>query len=236
MVKSLQYRKTSRLKELVDKTEWWDKQGVLFSKGHNLGALLEDLDRYKKSGAQDLSAAATYLKRCYALDAEFEQWYGQLATESTLPIYWTSENEPETEFASISLALLMLDYWALRLILTTTIDIICSQVPEEVPPAIRAFVDQLKIAHSSVKQVELASNIMLSMPFCMREEHGVSSSQKCLFSGRVALYALRRYPSERLAKYEQTFLDLQVKKGLKFAQDIDKKEMTVWTPLISEKS
>ena len=234
MVKSIQYRKTSRLKDLVDKTVWWDKQGMLFSKGHTLGALLEDLDRYKNSGQHDFQAAATYLKRCAALDVEFEEWYAELVVESPSPIYWTSGEESEIIFADINLALVMIDYWALRLILSTTIDIICSQVPKEVPPNIQSSVGQLKATHGKKRQVVYASDIMLSMPFCMRDENGVSSSQKCLFSSRVALFCLRRYQSEELAKYEQAFLDLQVKKGLQFAQDIHKKEQTGWTPHISE--
>jgi len=235
MIKSIQYRKTSRLKDLVDKTVWWDKQGILFAKGHTLGALLEDLDRYKNSGQHDLQAAATYLKRCAALDAEFEGWYTELIVESPSPIYWTSGEGPEIIFTDINLALVMLDYWALRLVLSTTIDIICSQVPKEVPAAIQGFVGQLKGTHGKEKQVMLASNIMLSMSFCMHDENGVSSSQKCLFSSRVALFCLRRYESDQLPKYEQAFLDLQVKKGLKFAQDIHKKEQTGWTSHISEK-
>ncbi|KAH8601141.1 hypothetical protein B0O99DRAFT_249659 [Bisporella sp. PMI_857] len=234
MIKSLQYRKTSRLKNLVDKAEWWDMQGLLFAKGHSLGALLEDLDKYKNSTDHSLSASAAYLKRCYAMDLDFASWYNNLAEESPSPILWRSGDEPQIQFANINLALVMLDYWALRLILTTTIDLICGQVPKEVPSSVADFVAQLKAVHGSERQVELATNIMDSMPFCMKDEHGVSSSQKCLFSGRVALFALRRHSSEKLSDYEKTFSDLQSKKGLRFAQDIDKKEMTGWTPHIGK--
>ena len=235
MVKSIQYRKTSRLKDLVDKTVWWDNQGMLFAKGHTLGALLHDLDQYKESGQQDLQAAATYLKRCAALDLDFNKWYSELIADSSSPMYWNSGEEPDIIFQDINSALILIDYWALQLILSTTIDIICSQVPANIPPAIQGFVDQLKTTHGKEHQLMLASNIMLSMPFCMQDENGVSSSQKCLFSGRVALFCLRRYQSDQLDMYEQRFLDLQVKKGLQFAQDIHQKEQTGWTPHISEK-
>ena len=234
MVKSIQYRKTSRLKDLIDRTEWWDMQGLLFAKGHSVGSLLEDLDKYKNSRQHSLAASASYLKRCAVMDVDFDAWYSKLVEESPSPLFWSSGDDVEISFPEINLALIMLDYWALRLVLSTTVDIITSQVPKEIPPSVAGFVNHLRAAHNATKQVELASNIMLSIPFCMKDENGVSSSQKCLFSGRVALFALRRHPSEKLAKYEKTFLDLQVKKGLKFAKDIDKKEMTHWEAHISE--
>ncbi|KAG9248033.1 hypothetical protein BJ878DRAFT_538710 [Calycina marina] len=130
MVKSLQYRKTSRLKELIDQTVWWDMQGILFAKGHRLGNLLEDLDTYKTSAQHSLQASAGYLQLCAGLDMEFGSWYQDLLAESPSPIYWTSGNEPELLFPNINLALLLLDYWALRLALSTSIDIICSNVPD----------------------------------------------------------------------------------------------------------
>jgi len=241
MVKSVQYRKKSRLKDLIDKIQWWDTQGILFAMGHTLGALMEDLDIYKNSGEHSIPASAMYLKRCTSLDADFEGWYDELLENSPCPIHWAPHyeehgKEDDLVFANLDLAHLMLDYWALRLILTTTIDIICSQIPKEIPPSILTMVESLKAEHGKAKQLEYATNIVSSLPYCMRAEYGLSSSQKCLFSGRVALYALRRYPSEKLPEYEQTYLDLTAKKGLRFARDIDKKEMTKWTAHISEGS
>jgi len=238
MIQSLQYRKASRIKDLVDSISWWDMQGVLFAKGHALGALIQDLDRYKNFGPHTLAASATYLKRCCALNTEFEDWFEQLIGESPSPIYWTGSGTKKSigiSFASLYLAHLMLDYWTLRLILSTTIDIICSEVPKDIPPTMRNFIETLKLDHGNARQIELATNIMRSIPFCLKDEYGASSSQKCLFSGRVALYALRRHPSEQLTKFQATFLELTIKKGLRFAQDIDKKEMTSWTPVLSEK-
>lgn len=52
MIKSIQFRKKSRLLDLIDQIEWWDAQGMLFAKGHVLGGLLQDLDIYKKCGQQ----------------------------------------------------------------------------------------------------------------------------------------------------------------------------------------
>lgn len=240
MIRSLQYRKTSRLKGLIDQIEWWDMQGKLFGKGHSIGSLLEELDNYKASGKHNLVASAAYLKRCVQLNTELESWYDVLAIDAPAPLYWNDDQagrpDAEISFLDLSLAHLMLDFWALRLILATTISIICSQVPVEVPSTFRDMLRQLDDDHGKTRQIELATNIMDAMPYCMKDDHGVASSQKCLFSGRVALFALRRYSFSHLARYESMFRDLSEKKGLRFAQDINRKEMTGWTPVLVEEA
>jgi hypothetical protein len=238
MVKGLQYRKASVIKDLIDKTQWWDIQGELFAKGHTLAALLETLDRSMNSSQVDAAAAAKYIKQCCELDSDFQNWYRQLLKESPSPMYWKSGpsgKEPEILFASLYHAHLMLDFWALRLALSTTIDIICSRAPKEIPLPTRNIVEHLKNEHGSSRQINLATDIMLSLQYCMNDEYGLASSQKCLFSGRVALYALRRYPSEQLASYEAKFLDLTLKKGLRYAQDISKGMRSSWTAVVAER-
>ena len=237
MVKSIQYRKTSLLKDLVDKVEWWDMQGELFAKGHTFGALLEDLDRFKNSGQANMAAAAQCLQRCCKLDTEFESWYRQLVAESPSPMYLKSTlpgEETRVNFAGLYHAHLMLDFWALQLALSTTIDIICSQVPMEVPVAMRNFIDHLQFLHGKARQLELATTIMQSLSYCMNEEYGLASSQKCLFAGRVALFSLRRHSAENIASYEAKFMELTLKKGLRYAQDISQDMRSAWTADISE--
>lgn len=232
MVKSIQYRKTSPLKRLVDKVQWWDMQGELFAKGHTLAAVLEDLDQYQNSSEVNMAAAAQYLQRCWKLDADFQNWQRQLRTASPAPMYWKSElpgNETSIVFASLYHAHAMLDFWALQLVLSTTIDIICSQAPKEIPIPMRDFIDRLMVAHGRLRQNDLATSIMLSLTYCMSDEYGLASSQKCLFSGRVALFSLRRHSSPHIASYEAKFLELTLKKGLRYAQDISKDMSSRWT-------
>jgi hypothetical protein len=238
MVKSLQYRKASLLIDLVGKIQWWDMQGQLFAKGHTLGALFEEIDRYRNSGRVNVAIATQYIKRCCKLDSEFETWSRQLLEVSPSPMYWKFEPpgmEPAILFTSLYHAHLMLDFWALRIALSTTIYVICSQAPKDIPVSMRNFIEHLKIEHGSSRQIELATSIMLSLQYCMKEEYGVASSQKCLFSGRVALYTLRCYPSEQLASYEAKFLDLTLKKGLRYAQDISIGMRSNWTAVITER-
>jgi hypothetical protein len=237
MVKSIQYRKTSLLKDLVDKVEWWDMQGELFAKGHTLGALLEDLDRLQNSGQANMAAAAQCLQRCCKLDTDFESWYRQLVEESPSPMYWKSTLPDEAamiNFAGLYHAHLMLDFWALQLALSTTVEVICSHVPVEIPVAMRTFVDHLRFLHGKARQIELATSIMQSLSYCMNEEYGLASSQKCLFAGRVALFSLRRNAAENIASYEAKFMELTIKKGLRYAQDISQDMRSAWTADMSE--
>jgi hypothetical protein len=239
MVRAFQFRKASRFKSLVDEIEWWDMQGKLFAKGHEVAALIEDLDKYKDSGQHSLTAAAEYLKRCVQRNAELEKWYDDLKKESPSPMFWvTSRDAPpgaRLTFANILLAQLMQDYWAIRLIMSTTISHFCSQVPPEVPITFQEMLQQLNMAHGNAAQLALSTNIMESMAYCMRDEHGLSSSQKCLFSGRVALYSMRSYHRDHLGRYEALFRDLSEKKGIRFANELTNQEMAKWTPVLAER-
>ena len=106
MVQGMQYRRTSRLKALVDEIDWWDTQGQLFALGHSLCALMDDLDRYKNSGKHSIAESGMYLKRCTALNEEFEGWHEDLLDCSPCPTHWTPHwNDPEKkehlEFANL---------------------------------------------------------------------------------------------------------------------------------------
>lgn len=206
---------------------------------HVVGALLDELDRYKNSGNYSLPASAQYLKQCVHVNAELEHWYEDLKKESPSPIFWAEDNKAlpgfRLSFANLTLAQLMQDYWALRLVISTTISVIVSQAPKEVPVTFQNMLKQLDLQHGTAGQLKLSTSIMESMGYCMRDEHGAGASQKCIFSGRVALYSLRHSPPEQLRIYEKLFRDLSEKKGLRFAEDIDKMEMSKWTPVLTER-
>jgi hypothetical protein len=250
MVKCLQYRKRSVLKDMIDQIEWRQRDLILFSKGHTLGALLEDLDTYVASGPVNISilGLTQRLGQLLALDVELQIWYRQLLKESPSPLCWRTHVEGEDQsgfsFVNLQLAHLMLDYWALRIILSVTVATLCRQIPVKEPPMkngsqspassphsepdefsvqasdVSNFILQAKAEHGGARQLELAVTIMESLPYCMDVENGISSSQKCLFSARVALFLLQRHPSEKLASYEALYMDLAVNKGLSFARGI----------------
>ena len=141
MVKCLQYRKKSILKDMIDKIQWRQRDLKLFSKGHKLGALLQDLDEYAKLGPSNISlpGLTQRLGRLLELDVELEIWYRQLLKESPSPFYWRIKT-PRQElgsflFANLQLAHLMLDFWALRLILSVTVATLCHQMRIGAPPS-----------------------------------------------------------------------------------------------------
>jgi hypothetical protein len=246
MVKCLQYRKKSILKEMIDKIEWRQRDLVLFSKGHTLGALLQDLDVYAASGPGNISilGLTQRLGRLLALDVELQIWYRQLLQESPSPLYWpTTGDGQELSFANLQLAHLMLDYWALRLILSVTIATLCQKIPIPDPPVknerqspvsahseldeipvqnrdVVSFVQQAKAEHNRSRHMKLASNIMESLPFCMDAENGLSSSQKCLFAARVAMFFLEHYPPKKFASYQASYVGLSANKGLNWAKGV----------------
>jgi hypothetical protein len=253
MVKCIQYRKKSILKDMIDQIEWRQNDLILFSKGHALGALLQDLDAYAASGPAsiDLLGSSQRLGRLLALDVELQIWYRQLLRESPSPLYWQTKSGGEAQsglsFASLQLAHLMLDYWALRLILSVTVATLCHQLSmadpllrsssqsprndlnndaDEIPIQARDivnFVRQSRMEHSGARHLELAINIMESLPFCMDAGNGISSAQKCLFSARVSLFLLQRHPSlENLASYEALYEELAINTGLNFATGVGK--------------
>jgi hypothetical protein len=249
MVKSLQYRKRSILKEMIDQVQWRQKDLILFSKGHSLGALLQDLDAYAALGPANMSilGLTQRLGRLMALDVELQMWSRQLINDSPSPLYWRSNPKGKDEdgfsFANLQLAHLMLDYWALRLILSVTVATLCLQIPvpkphtrdecessasshsepDEMPVQaieVAHIIQQAKEEHGFPSQMELAIDIMESLPYCMNAENGISSSQKCLFSARVAMFLLQRYPPAKSAVYQGRYNALSINKGLSFARDV----------------
>lgn len=233
---------------MIDQIEWRQRDLILFSKGHSLGALLQDLDEYAASGPANINilGLTQRLGSLLALDVELHIWYRQLLKESPSPLCWRTEVAGEDEggfsFVNLQLAHLMLDYWALRLILTVTVATVCHQIPlppmrngshspadsshsdpDEIPVQpndVVNFIQQTKAEHSVTRQIELAITIMESLPYCMDSENGISSSQKCLFSARVAMFLLERHPPEKMAAYQALYDDLAVSKGFSFARGI----------------
>jgi hypothetical protein len=237
---------------MVDQIEWRQPDLILFSKGHALGALLQNLDEYAASGPAniDILGLTQRLGQLLTLDVELQIWYRQLLKVSPSPLYWRARRRPQGlgafSFANLQLAHLLLDYWALRLILSVTVATLCRQIPIEESPVkngsqsptnsshsdpdeipvqardVAHFILQAKAEHNTDGQLELADTIYESLPYCMDVENGISSSQKCLFSARVALFLLQRHPSEKSALYEELYNDLAVNKGLSWASGVGK--------------
>jgi hypothetical protein len=237
---------------MIDKVQWQQRDLILWSKGHAIGALLQDLDEYAAVRPEHHSplGLTQHLRTALAIDAELQIWYQQLLQESPSPLYWPTTGNGQDEggfsFVNLQLAHLLLDFWALRLIVSVTVTALSHQIPlptlkldwqspagstdsdsEEMPSHARdvvTFIHQARAEYNACQQMELATNIMESLPFCMKDENGISSSQKCLFGARVALILLKRRQSEKLATYEALYDSLSADKGFSWAKGVESTE------------
>ena len=194
-----------------------------------------------------------FLKRLSSLDEEMNLWYREILMESPSPLYWHTESaslgwhskeavEPRTlppfAFHTLRLANITVTYWGLGLILSNTIALTSQQVLTTIAqvPAQSSFSTlhrasqdletmsrSLLDIHTSSHRLELATNIIRSMPYCLNDNMGLMGAQKSLFAMRTALFALQRYPSGEELKWCQTmYQELHSKKGLRYAREIAK--------------
>lgn len=130
MTNGIQHRRAPPLQSLVVPTqeaEFWKSSGLdidfrLFAKGFAMGELLEQLDQLINSTSKNGGMISQLLGKCLQLDMELQGWYQEdLFAQSPSSIYWTAAQDiggqPGLSFANLHLAHLMLDFWALRLIL-----------------------------------------------------------------------------------------------------------------------
>lgn len=201
----------------------------------------------------NLSILSEFLGRLSSLDDELNLWYREITKESPSPLYWHTQStalgghlkeavEPRTlppfVFHTLRLANITATYWGLRLSLSNTIALGCQQVLSiiaQVPAQSssstlpRASQDlgimslHLLETHTRPHRLELATNIIRSMPYCLNDNMGLMGAQKSLFALRTALFALQRYPLGGELKWCQAmYQELNSKKGLKYAREITK--------------
>lgn len=259
MIQCIQYRKSSFLGNLEWSTLPWSTTGKdiyqqLYDKGFALAALLEDVDnaRLTKEHTNTLKLAE-FMGRLSSLDEEMNLWYHEIFKESPSPLYWHTDSaslgwrskeavEPRTlppfAFHTLRLANIIVTYWGLGIILSTTIALTCQQVlttntqpPTQFTftPLPRASQDlqitsrRLHEKHTSSHRLELATNVIRSMPYCLNDKMGLMGAQKSLFAMRIALFTLQRYPPGEELKWCQTmYQELHSKKGLRYAREIAK--------------
>lgn len=224
----------------------------LYDKGFALAALLEGIDNARLANESiKISVLSEYLGRLSGLDEEMNLWYLKILEESLSPLYWHTESipgwhskevvescmPPPLTFHTLRLANITVTYWGLRLILSNTIALACQnvlsinmQVPAQssssTPPQASQDLVNMSLylleTHTSAHRLELATNIIRSMPYCLNDNMGLMGAQKSLFALRTALFALTRYPGEepKLKWCQAMYQDLDNKKGLRYAREI----------------
>ena len=201
----------------------------------------------------DISILSELLGRLSSLDEEMNLWYREILEVSPPPLYWHTQTtslgwhlgeavEPRTlppfAFHTLRLANITVTYWGLGLILSNTIALTCQQVlttitgmpaqsssstsPRAIHDLETTSVHLLEV-HKSSHRLELATNIIRSMPYCLSDNMGLMGAQKSLFAMRTALFALQRYaPGEELKWCQAMYQELHSKKGLRYAREIAK--------------
>lgn len=199
----------------------------------------------------EVSILSGFLRRLSSLDEEMKLWYREILKVSSPPLYWHTQStslgwhleeavEPRTlppfAFHTLRLANITVTYWGLALILSNTIALACQQVLttiNRVPaqsslynlPRASQDLETMSIllleVHTSSYRLELATNIIRSMPYCLNDRMGLMGAQKSLFAMRTALFALQRYPpGEELKWCQAMYQKLHSKKGLRYAREI----------------
>ena len=200
----------------------------------------------------NMSSLSEHLGCLYSLDEELSLWYRNIQRESPLPLYWHSQSichtwhlegavEPRTlkpfAFHTLRLANTIVAYWGLRLVLSNAIALACQQVlsmNNQVPSQsssstsplacqdLQAMSLQLLETHTGPYRLELATNIIRSMKYCLNDNMGLMGAQRSLFPMRTALFVLSRHPGEELKWCQAMYQDLTSRKGLRYAREIAK--------------
>lgn len=258
MVQCIQFRKSSFLGDSEWSTIPWGAIGKdvyqrLYDKGFALAALLEEMDSNDLTNAETrTSQLSSYLQRCSEMYEGFEVWYRELLQQSPSPLYWIPESNmpagnsresltheatefrtlPPFSFSSLRLAYITATFWALKLVLSSTIALTCGSILSSASanqsssiypdPAVdlRKTAHQVFSQHGGPQRLELATNIMRSMPYSLNDSMGLLGAAKSLFPLRTALFCLRRQPGEELKWCQAVYQELENRKGLRYAREI----------------
>ncbi len=200
----------------------------------------------------NISMLSQILGGLSGLDEELNLWYHDILNESPSAPYWHAQSIshswhpreaaesctfPPFAFRTPKLASTIVKYWGLRIILSNTIALACEhilsmnpQIPETSssstsPQTIQDLCSmslRLLETHAGSYRLELATNIVRSMPYCLDDKMGLMSAQKSLFAMRAALFALQGHPGEELKWCQAIYQELDSKKGLRYAREIAK--------------
>ena len=225
----------------------------LYDRGFALAALLEQMDNANVTNQEvNISTMVEFLGRLSSLDDELTIWYRDIVQDSPSPLYWHTQSrlpnknpkearapsppQPFT-FPTLLLAHTVITHWALRLILSNAIALtsthILSKTQNPSPhPTFRRENQNLQApclhllaTHTPSHRLELATNIIRSMPYCLNDTMGLLGAQKSLFAMRTALFVLQRHPGSEESKWCRVmYEELGSKKGLGYAREIAKVE------------
>ncbi len=203
MVQSVQFRKGSFLCDPEWRTIPWlhtskDIFTQLHEHGLNIGSTLDAADREGlQRGSLSQEATFRYAHRFTYINTILDTWFASLKSQLPGPLYTTSTPFPQASppalkpftFPTLRLATITCTYWALRAVVSTTMCQICS-TPQTLTldPPTKAELDALASSHGKATWLDIAANIMRTMPYCLNDNQGLLGAQQSLFASRAALY------------------------------------------------
>lgn len=271
MIQDIQHRQASAL----TRAEWQAipfRQHIkgpdqkLYDIGAEVSSVVSRVENSKSrvilDGQAYVSERVALLEECKKLQIKMAAWLGKLNEEIPPPHHWpesaTMRNPVDDlekrkifpvafRFPNLFIAKIMLDYWALSIILdSTTLRLYLTLKGEgNLRPGQAAHladywnmdaaasvsnqfvVSRLEVAQSVRIIKKFADNIAQSMEYCLSEEMGVLGSQWALFAFQAALQTYSYFPDSKELHWLQALNDrICDGKGVKFSRMI---AATSWT-------
>lgn len=199
----------------------------IYDKGFLLAALQQDIDKANLASADtSIPVLSQFLQRSIDLDTEFNTWYEEFLIRSPSPSYWPTPSSTHTKnqedltssgprglpllsYPSLLVASMTLAFWALKLILSDEIASICHIIfsNHRTDTSATESIESLMLtamAHRAEDQygrqyrINLATDIVRSMPYCLNHTMGLLGPERAFFALRPAVSTLRRYPGSEL--------------------------------------
>ena len=263
MIQDIQYRRASTFTHPQWRSSPYRKHvkgpdQKLYDVGSELSTIIADADISKSmSSNQDFtSKRLKLLEQCLKLNGEMDTWFGCLKDEIPPPHYWPEFSNFQNpvddyedrktypvsfRFPNLFIAKVLLDYWALSIILHSTIfqlyrslmgearlqpnrpehpaDDGRAQMRTNLPE--RHTIPPPKVVQTPRMMRSLADNIAQSMEYCLSKDMGILGSQWALFSLRAALQTYRYFPDSKELLWLQAVHDrISDEKGVKFSRAI----------------
>lgn len=170
-----------------------------FDKGIALAALFEQMDSANtRSLIFKVSDFACYLQKLFNVDMTLAQWFQEFLREGPAPSTDSYLDEspapsslPPFAFLSFRVAKTIVSSWTLRTVLSKTVALTCGAIlsndspfPPEFASAqvgLDSEAQYILSQHGDALRMELATNILRSMPYCTDDNTGILGTQKSLF-------------------------------------------------------
>lgn len=271
MIQNLQGRKASAFARPDWQSRPFEKytkgpEQKLYDIGEELAVLLAKADGARSTKTDHASTAdrSNLLQDCTLLEDKLDAWFEQFSADVPAPHYWAEfsrlQNPVDYEedrklfpvsfhFPNIVLARVLLDYWAIAILLYGTSMIVFGSLAGQSKPPGPAHAPMDKHAQANILQPRsprislpraiqnpnliksMADNICQSIEYCLAEDMGTLGSQWALFGLRVAMQTYLYTPDLEKHRWLKAIHDqISAEKGVKFSSTLAAYQWECTTP------